>query len=347
MTIALSTLIQEFEEFIEALPVISAADAGSNATKIVDAVLSIYGDGYFNDYFVYVLTGLALGDIRQVEDFDKATTTIDPYVDFSDAVAAGDDYEIHKNNPDAIKRALNDALVSIYPKLYRKIIFETLGQDDLVNNAAAAQAVVEVTDDTLFFVGQVVTVTDDNDSEELTILSIAAATNKLTMTANLTNAYTTAANAKVVCQSGKFFNLGAAIGNARVTGLFLKSDDESTRKRTPAFEIIQSLAGERQIYFHDHTVSVDDQTLVIEATAKLEAVSAPADPVTLEDRRVKLLYAEAAYHFYERQANEVSSGDWDRLKALATGYRRKVFDDYRHLWMPRITEIADISTDGD
>ena len=347
MTIALSVLMSGVEEFIEALAVVSAADAGSNATKIIDSALSIYGDGYFNDYYIYVTSGSATGDIRQVEDHDKATTTLDPYVDFSAAVAAADDYELHKNNPDSIKRSINDALLSIYPKLYKKIIFETLGENDLANNAAAAQAEVEITDDTLFFVGQEVTVTDDNDSEDLTILSIDAATNKLTMTTDLENAYTTAANAKVVAKPGKYFNLGATIGNARVTGVWVKADDESTRKLTTAFEIIQSLASDRQIYFPSHTVQVDDQTLIIEAMGRLEEVSDPTDTITLEDRRVKLLYSEAAYHFYLRQANEISSGDVERLLALAREYRRKVFDDFKNLWMPRIIERADITTDGD
>jgi len=343
-----------FNQFIEAVEVSSVADATSDATQIVDAALSIYGDGYFNDWWIYMTNGLASGDVRQVETYTLVGTILDPFVDFSGVVAVGDTYELHKSNPDSVKRSINDAIISLFSapprsKRYRKIVFETLGQDDLENNAAAAQAVVEVSDDTLFFVGQVVSVEDDNDSEDATIESIDAATNKLTMEDNLTNAYTTAANAKVVAKSGKFFNLGATIGNTRVTGLFVKEDDESTRKRITAFEIIQSLAGDRQIYFPDHTISVDDQTLIIEARGRLEAVlaSTPAGTVTIDAERVDLLYAEAAYHYYLRQAREVSSGDIERLMALARDYRRQVFDDFRHLWMPRITEYADLTMDSD
>ena len=101
MTIALSVLMSGFEDFIEALAVVSDADAGSNATKIVDASLSIYGDGYFNDWWIYVTSGDALGDIRRVEAHTFADTTLDPFVDFSAVVAAADDYELHKNNPDS------------------------------------------------------------------------------------------------------------------------------------------------------------------------------------------------------------------------------------------------------
>ena len=347
MTIALSTLMTGFEEFIEAIAVESNADAGSNATKIIDAALSIYGDGYFADWWIYVTSGDAEGDIRQVETFDQGTTTLTPFVNFSAAVANTDTYELHKNNPDAIKRSLNDALLSIYPKLYRKIVFEALGQDDLASNANSGQAEVEVTDDTLSFVGQKVTVKDDNASEDATIESIDAATNKLTMEDNLTNTYTTAANAKVVAKSGQYFNLGATIGDARVTGVFLRADSTSARKLQTGFRIIHSLAGERQIYFPSSAVSVDDQTWIIEAMGKLEEVSDPADTITLEDRQLKLLYSETAYHFYLRQANDISSGDTERLLALAKEYRRRVYDDFRSLWMPQPIEVADISTDGD
>lgn len=348
MTIALSTLLTGFEEYIEALAVESTADAGSDATKIVDAALSIYGDGYFNDWWIYMTDGLASGDIRQVETYTLVGTILDPYVDFSAAVAVDNTYELHKHNPDSIKRSINDALLSIYPKLYRKIVFESLGMDDLANDTVAPpQPVVEVTDDTLFFVGQKVTVKDDVASEDAIIKSIDSGANELTMEKDLTKTYTMADHAKVVAQSGKYFNLGATIGNARVTGVFIKTDEHSTRKRVTGFEIIESLAGERQIYFPGSGVSVDDQTWIIEAMGKLEELTIPASTITLEDRRVNLLYSEAAYHFYLRQSNDISAGDIDRLIALAREYRRRVYDDYRSLWLPRITEFADITTDGD
>ncbi len=325
------------------------ADTLGTADLLKDTELNVFVDNYFNDdYWVYITDGGPLGggdgDIRNIADFTQVGGIVDPDITFSGIPKIGATYQIWKVHVQDVIDALNDAIMSIYPKLYRKVIFETIGQDDLKNNAAAAQAEVEITDDTLFFVGQTVTVTDDNDSEELIIESIAPATNKLTMTTNLTNAYTTAASAKVVAGSGKYFNLGAAIGDTRVTGVFVKYDDESTRCRVTDFEIIQSLAGDRQIYFPHHTVAVDDDVWIIESKGKLEAVlaSTPAGTVTLEDRRDKLLYAEAAYHYYSRQASDISSGDFERLSALANKYRAMVYSDYRHLWMPKPIEVADI-----
>jgi len=355
-TIALSELLLGFGAFTKELAIphaqfLGTADTVGLVTALKDTELNVFADNFFNDdYWVYITSGAAIGDIRNIKDFTQLGGIVTPDIIFHGAPLVGSAYQIWKVHAQDVIDALSDALVSIYPKLFRKIVFEALGQDDLkTDTAAPPQAVVEVTDDTLFFVGQKVTVKDDVSSEDAIIKSIDAATNKLTMEDDLTNAYTTAAHAKVIAQSGKYFNLGAAIGNARVTGLFIKADEYSTRKLVTAFEIIESLAGERQIYFPGHTVSVDDQTWIIEARGKLEAVTAanPAGTVTIDSERENLLYSEAAYHFYLRQANEVSAGDIDRLMALAREYRRRVFDDYRGLWMPRITEVADISSDGD
>lgn len=66
---------------------------------------------------------------------------------------------------------------------------------DLSGNAASSQKDVAVDDGTIFAANEVVTVTDDNASETAIIASIAGDT--LTMQENLTNSYTTAANALV------------------------------------------------------------------------------------------------------------------------------------------------------
>lgn len=351
MTIACSTLLTGLEEFIEALPVISDADAGSNATKIVDAALTIYGDGYFDGWWIYVTSGNAVGDIRQVEAFTNADTTLDPYVDFSAAVASGDDYELHKHNPDSAKRAINDALRSLWamppaPWLFRRIVFESLGLSLLTSNFVSGKDVI-VADATLFFAGQVVTVSDDDDSEKATVASIDSSTNTLTMTANLANAYDKdTKNAQVVADSGKYFNLGATIGTARITGVYSRADSTAQRKRFTNFNIIESAAGAKQIYFPGSR-SMDDQTIVIEAIDCLEEVSTPTSTITLEAHRVKLLYAMAAHHFYDRQANDISTGDFQRLEALAMKYGNQVGTVYRHLRMALPREVAHLSYDSE
>jgi len=340
MSIKLSTLLDDFCDFIADRVVSGVADSGSTTT-LVDAALNIYGDGHFEDYYIYITSGNAKGDVRRIQTFTKASGTVEPYVDFSAAIAAGNTYQIKKTNTQDAKDAINDAIVSIYPKLFRKIVFESLGLSLLTSNASSGQKNVIVADATLFFAGQGVTIADDNASEDATIDSINATTNTLTMEDNLTNAYTTAANAKVTADSGHYFNLGATIGQARVAGVFVRPDSTSKRMPFTECEVIQSLDGDRQLYF-PASKSVDDQTWIIEAKAKLEAVSDPDDTITLEDRRVKLLYAEVAYHFFHRQANLVSAGDQRRLRALALDYRDQVGTTFRNLWMAKPVERADL-----
>jgi len=346
MSISLADLMSGFLEFVEAVAVKSTADAGSDATKIVDSALSIYSDDYFKSWWAYVTEGSAIGDIRQVEAFTKVSYTLDPFTDFSAAVADGDNYELHKHNPDSVKRAIQDALVSIHPKLYKKIVFENLGMDDLASNADSEQPDVVVNDESLFFVGQKLKIQDDDGSEDCTIKSITSATHKLTMEDNLANAYDTTMNAKVTAKSGNYFNLGATVGLAKITGVFLQADTTSQRKPYTNCWVVYSASGERQLYFPS-SVLVDDQTWVIEALGRLEEVSDPADPVTLDSERVKLLYAEVAYQFYDRQANNVSAGDKKNLRALSLNHRDKVNTTYRHLWMPQPIERASIKTDED
>lgn len=354
MTIQFQTLQQGFLEFLEAVPVISVAGSGSGATKIVDTALSIYGDGYFDDYWVYVTSGDAVGDIRQIATFTNADTTLDPYVDFSAAVANENTYEIHKHNPSSVQRAINDALVSLVSrpdprtlrthKLYKKIVFESLGLSLLASDATSGQPDVIITDGTLLFEGQEVTVKDDNHSEDATIKSISS--NTLTMEKNLTFSYATDDNAKVVAKSGHYFNLGATIGLARVSGVFVRAD--ATSKRTPFadFNIITSQAGDRQIYFPS-SKSVDNQVWVIEAMTNLEQLTEPTDPVTVDDHRVMLIYAEAAYHLFMKQAQLVSVGDATRLLMFATTNRDRVDVDLKGLWMPLPQERISLKLDSD
>jgi len=354
MTIAYSTLQLGFLEFIEAVAVESIADTGSNATKIVDTALSIYGDGYFDDWWIYVTSGSAEGDIRQIETHTKSTTTLDPYVDFSAAVANTDTYELHKHNPDSVMRSINDALKSLTNrpdprtgrknKLYRRIAFTDLGHSLLTSNADAAQADVVVADGTLFFAGQVLDISDDDATEEVTIESIS--TNTLTMTAVLANSYTTAASAKVFAQSGKYFNVGATLGNSRITGVFLRADSTSQRNPYREWMVVYTSAGVKQIYFPT-AVSVDDQTWIVEAIGALESVSTPTSTVTIDSGKVDLLYAEAAYHLYRRFSDDISAGDYGRQEALSQKYKTMVDIDYRGMYMPLPRERISLITDSD
>jgi hypothetical protein len=80
------------------------------------------------------------------------------------------------------------------------ILTEATPSSTMLYDAAASQKVVSVNNRYAFWLGKVVIVSDDSNSEEATIANISAGsgdTGNLTMVANLTHAYTVAANGKV------------------------------------------------------------------------------------------------------------------------------------------------------
>lgn len=69
----------------------------------------------------------------------------------------------------------------------------------LTGDAASGQKIVNITNGSIFKIGMIIKIADDAPNEEVcTIDSIS--TNQLTMVSNLTNAYTTANNAKVLME---------------------------------------------------------------------------------------------------------------------------------------------------
>jgi len=353
MPIALSVLLEGFGNFTKQLYIpksqfAGTADTDGTTAALKDTELNVFADNFFNDYYwVYIVSGGTggggAGNIRKISDFTQVGGIVVPEIVFSGIPKIGATYQIWKCHVQDVIDAINDAIDSLYTnqRLYRKIVFEGLGTSLLGADAASAQADVTVVDATLFFAGQILTIEDDNSSETCTILSINTTTNVLTMTANLTNAYATADNAKVTAQSGKYFSLGATLGNARITGVFLKLDETTRRSRYTAWGVITNDDGVRQFYFPT-SISMDDKTWVIEAIAKLEEVEDPTDTITLEDERVKLLYAEAAYHLYLKQSNDISAGDYQQLIALAGRYRQQTLTDFRALQMAKPVEVADM-----
>jgi len=363
MSKALSELLLGFGAYSQLMVIprsqfAGTADTGGLVTALKDTELNVFDDDYFNDdYWVYITSGAAIGDIRNIADFTSVGGIVAPDIDFHGAPLATSVYQIWKCHVQDIIDALNDALVSLVTrpdpatgrvfKLFRKIVFEDLGHSLLTGNAAAAQADVDVEDGTLFFAGQVVTISDDDgDTEECTISSISS--NKLTMTANLDNTYETAKNAEVYANSGHYFNLGSTVGNAKITGVFRKSSATDTRSVLTQYSIVTSSSGERQIYFPTAR-SVDDVIWAIEAIGALETVAAssPADTVSIDDGKVSLLYAETAFQYYDRMASQVTAGDYRRLRAEAEKHRNKADADFRGLWLPLPTQVIDLTSDSD
>jgi parallel beta-helix repeat protein len=67
----------------------------------------------------------------------------------------------------------------------------------LTSNANSGQAIIFVADATIFYIGQLLTISDSGHSESVVVSSIDTGS-KITLTANLTNSYTTAATASII-----------------------------------------------------------------------------------------------------------------------------------------------------
>lgn len=97
---------------------LSTATSGSTAAKLVDTKLT-QKDGFWTSAFAFMRTGAALGDVREVSEFQSKDDTIMPDRDFSAAVVAGDEYELHTiwnafELHDAINRAISEGFSAFF-----------------------------------------------------------------------------------------------------------------------------------------------------------------------------------------------------------------------------------------
>jgi len=332
---------------------LGTADTLGTTSILKDTELNVLNNDAFSEgHWIYVTSGAALGDVRKIYNSEKEGGFIYPELAFSGAPASASAYQVWKADPYNVVEAINRATESIYDKLFKPIIFTKLGYDDLASNANAAQADVVVSDGSRYWVGQPCTLKDSTYTESCTVSSISS--NTITMTANLTYSYTTADDAVLYGQSGRYWRVPDAIGQATITAIFRRDDTPadgsapSARKRHTEWSIVHSVNGERQIYF-PNSKSVNDQTWVVEAMGKLEEITlaTPAGTITIDDHRLPLLYCRAAYHYYGSLANELLGNDRKRMIGISREFMDREKREYRDLYMPKSQEIADMSTDSD
>ena len=116
-------------------------DSG-DADSIVDtelADLTSDDDGIQGWVFIDETTddGAPVGEFRRIltsGGYTASSTTIELSRAFSDTVAEGDTYELHRYDPDDIHNAINRAIELLYPTLYLPIRDETLVVDNQLLN---------------------------------------------------------------------------------------------------------------------------------------------------------------------------------------------------------------------
>jgi len=127
-----------------------------------------------------------------------------------------DDIRLTKGDESTELDQWQESLISETSAIYWGEIHK-VGSSLLSGNASSGQKVVDVNDGSVFAADDYALLIDDSNSEVCKIASINS--NELTMVANLTNAYTTAANAKVCHCAYLYYKDDDAV---------LKSDGEDT-----------------------------------------------------------------------------------------------------------------------
>lgn len=99
---AVSARAQEF---------IAGQATGGSTTTLSDANLLTHADGYWDETSVLALDGTNVGQVRRVQTFTAATSTLNFYSAMTGAVASGVRYELYRRfDPTTVDRAINRAI---------------------------------------------------------------------------------------------------------------------------------------------------------------------------------------------------------------------------------------------
>jgi len=86
---------------------------GGDATKLQDSTYRVEADDYWSDKgsYIYIRSGLAIGNYRKVKTYKNTNGEITPYANFSGAIAASDTYSLHTDFPrDEVVEMINLAI---------------------------------------------------------------------------------------------------------------------------------------------------------------------------------------------------------------------------------------------
>ena len=145
MTVTRETLRQILSRYIGDWHTASTTSAGAtDGTTTKDSALAVYGDDYYNDWYVVLPDGPAgtgSYECKRVTDFTSTTGTLTTGA-FSAQVASGVSYELHRFDPSDKHDALNEARRLVFPHVYKPIRDESLIVDNLLANSGFEDTVV-------------------------------------------------------------------------------------------------------------------------------------------------------------------------------------------------------------
>jgi len=115
--------------------VTDTTSATSGAGTLVCSRLADRADDFYNEQFVMVTSGTALGNVRRISDFTGTTGTVTPYIAFSGSIAASVTFELHRIDPTEKDQSIIEACRDVYPYLRKEIVDKTLvGSNPLPNS---------------------------------------------------------------------------------------------------------------------------------------------------------------------------------------------------------------------
>jgi hypothetical protein len=134
MTLTGAELLTGFSRFINDYDSSTTTSAG-NATKttLVDTYMSRWGDGHLQGQYIRLTSGTAALEVRRITENTQTTGTITVSPAFSQQVASGVTYELHRYDPVLKFRALDSARLEVIDHVYRQIYDDTITSDGFSN----------------------------------------------------------------------------------------------------------------------------------------------------------------------------------------------------------------------
>ena len=134
-TISGCDLLVGFSKFINDYWASTTTSAGSGTfNTLVDTSLSRFGDDQIIDFYVRITgTGNLQYDVRRITQFVSATGTVFVDPPFSETVASGTDYQIHRYDPSLKFECLDEARLreDVFEHAFRLIYDDTSTSDGL------------------------------------------------------------------------------------------------------------------------------------------------------------------------------------------------------------------------
>lgn len=132
MSLTGAELLTGFSKFLNDHWSGTTTSAGlSDGTTLVDTALGRFGDGRLVGYYLRPEDATNQYDIRRVTDFTASSGTCEVRPAFDAQTASGEDYGLHKYDPEKKFEALDEATFDVADELYQLVYNDTITSDGI------------------------------------------------------------------------------------------------------------------------------------------------------------------------------------------------------------------------